>query len=117
MTRWTNGGNVLDGQQTLPLRIEIPEIEGCHDRPRILVRSMPGGYVTANCERCRSKRDVAFEAITHIKISASCPGCRANMTVARIPSSTSSIGNYGLKCTACDVYVWLSDLVPDWTDL
>lgn len=42
----------IDNWKTYPVRIVGNHLSDCHQSPKLLVQSMEGGYVTANCSIC-----------------------------------------------------------------
>jgi hypothetical protein len=104
--------------KTYPVRLVAQSLSSCHNQPRLLVQSMEGGFVSANCSACGKP-----EPLSHIEFLSldnwlwvACPSCRKRMIHGYVPSG-SSAKNYGFFCEGCAVYVWLSDLLPRWEEL
>jgi type I restriction enzyme R subunit len=69
----------------------------CCRAPTILVQSMTGGFVTANCSKCNNSASVSSNDFFHeLDIWVSCPKCRK-----RAGPSTVGRANYGYKCNTC----------------
>lgn len=75
---------------------------------------MSGGFITSNCLGCgKPYRDVTWEKFKSLPLIVSCPKCKKRM----IPSMTKREGNYAYECGDCELYIWVSDILPDWKDL
>jgi len=113
MKRFTFDPATMNGWKSYPIRFEAAGLSRCHGKPRLLVQSQDGGYVTANCSQCNEKdflSELEFKQLTKW-LWVSCPNCRKKMapSVGRDGSK-----NYGLKCEVCGIFIWLSDLLPHW---
>ncbi|MCI0531529.1 MAG: hypothetical protein L0Y74_06240 [candidate division Zixibacteria bacterium] len=111
-----------DGWKSYPIRILGPGISPCCGHPKILVQSMDGGFVTANCSKCGNKcgkkSTLTFGEFKSLGIWVACPECKQKMVPAKVPgNNTKSEDNYGFKCTTCEGYIWLADLLPHYSDI
>src|SRR4051794_2367239 len=46
---------LLEGWKSYPVRVCGPRPSACHGKPTLLVQSMAGGFVSANCCECGEK--------------------------------------------------------------
>lgn len=117
MERIEYSHEVRSAWQSYPVRILGPKLSRCHQTNTILVRSTPGGFVTANCSKC-GKRDTLDEAgFRGLDLWVSCPTCGKRMTadlLPNLPKIPEKERNYGFACASCSRYLWLADLLPDW---
>lgn len=104
-----------------PVRI-IGPMSKCHEAPTLLVRSMTGGFVTANCTECGEPQSInmnEFEA-AHMTTWISCPVCRRRMEIgklAEIREGRKRAGNYGYSCGNCNICFLAGEILPDWRDI
>jgi endogenous inhibitor of DNA gyrase (YacG/DUF329 family) len=95
-----------------PVRISGRSTSSCHSAPTLLVQSMEGGFVTRNCSSCGTHANLPTATfLREIDLWVGCPKCRSKMERDIIDT------NYSFKCTACDLYIDLADLLPRWSDL
>ncbi len=98
--------------KTYPVRVS-GELSGCHKVPTLLVQSMRGGFVTANCPHpdCNSYQLVTHAQFEALDLWVACPKCRRKMMTAVIKD------NYAFTCSTCDLYFNLADILPNWPDI
>ena len=101
----------LENWKTYPVRICGPHLSECHQVPTLLVQSMGGGFVTANCSVCGAKDDVTDAGFDSLELWVSCPKCRKKMSASKFHN------NYGYSCDDCELFVRLADLLPHWSDV
>ena len=101
----------LAGWKTYPVRVKGQHLSKCHQAPTLMVQSMEGGYVTANCSKCGNKSSVSQADFDSLQLWVSCPECRGRM----VPCIYRK--NYGYSCEDCDLFVRLAHLLPRWRDL
>jgi predicted RNA-binding Zn-ribbon protein involved in translation (DUF1610 family) len=75
---------------------------------------MEGGFVTANCVACGQKDTLTMGEFRKLTVYAACPKCHETMDAGFVPDSSEKERNYGFRCEACGVYIWLADLLPHW---
>jgi len=99
--------------KTYPVRLVGPRPSECCGHRTLLVQSMEGGFVTANCSRrgCNQKSLVSQRDFDALALWVSCPQCRAPMRSCMVDK------NYGYACDNCSAYVRLADLLPSWTEV
>ena len=107
----------LENWKSYPIRLEVPELSDCCHQPRLLVQSMEGGFVTANCSECGRKKTLSRHEFQELPVWVSCPKCRKKMLAQVVPGSSGKKLNYGFACNDCELYIWLSDLLPHWSDV
>jgi hypothetical protein len=110
----------LAGWKTYPVRVGGPRLSKCHQAPTLLVESMEGGFVTANCSKCGGKDVLRLEEFQGLGLWVGCPLCRASMNsqlLSKISGSAVGAGNYGYTCFGCRICIYLSDLLPRWEDV
>lgn len=95
-----------------PLAIRFGTSKCCQSA-RVLVRSMEGGFVTANCVKCnKSEKDLSesdfVRAVEDITIL--CPWCKRPMTPGKDK-------NYGFRCGVCNRFVDVADMLPRWDEV
>ena len=100
------------GWKSYPVRIMGPRVSRCHNKPTLLVQSMQGGFVTANCSECGEKTNLSFYEFRELQLWVSCPQCRKRMS-----QYITKEENYGYQCSSCAIYIWLADLLPYWHEL
>jgi len=112
MRRFKYDKKMCDGWKSYPIRLTLENrLSRCCSQPAVLVQSKEGGFVTANCFRC-GKRDTIDEyEFKCLRLIVSCTKCKQVMTPTLIEK------NYSYKCEDCQLYIWLSDLLPHWTEL
>lgn len=95
-----------------PLRIEGPRASHCCSWPTVLVQSMEGGFVTANCTRCGGKDYLSeYDFFYLLRCAVDCPRCGDRMHKSYCGK------NYGFECPSCRNRVLLADIVPWWFDI
>jgi len=115
MQRYEYDQKDVNGWKSYPIRVEAFDPSGCHEAPRILVQSMAGGYVTANCLSCGNKEPLSESEFKRLPLFVSCPRCARKMIAELVPGK-SRASNYGFVCNKCDIYIWFADLLPHWTE-
>jgi hypothetical protein len=100
-----------EGWKTYPVRVVTPGLSRCCQAPRLLVQSMKGGFATANCCKCSQAWTIGRQEFERLDLWVSCPECRSSM------KRDEFCKNYGYSCIACDLFVKLADLLPDWSDI
>jgi hypothetical protein len=111
---------LLEGWKNYPVRIRGPRPSECHGSPTLLVQSMTGGFVSANCSACGKKQTLGKADFFNLFLWVSCPRCRARMEpemLSRVNGACQLAGNYGYKCDKCQIYILFADLLPRWQDL
>ena len=99
--------------KSYPVRVLGPHRSGCCGKPTLLVQSMDGGFVTANCSKpgCNNMTTVSQGDFEALVLWVGCPECRDPMTPQMVDQ------NYAYTCDRCRIYVRLADLLPYWTDV
>ena len=111
---------LLEGWKSYPVRVRGPRPSECHGSPTLLVQSMAGGFVSANCSECGKKHLLGRADFFSLFLWVSCPRCRRQMEsemLPRIKRASRLAANYGYKCARCRIYILLADLLPHWEDL
>lgn len=112
MRRYKYDENICDGWKSYPVRLTLERrLSRCCSQPTVLVQSMEGGFVTANCLRCGKKDFISDSEFKGLSLIVSCPDCKKVMTPTMIEK------NYSYYCENCELYIWLSDLLPHWEEL
>jgi len=98
--------------KSYPVRVSGPSSQ-CHNLPTLLVQSMRGGFVTANCPHpgCDGHELFSHSQFEALDLWVGCPKCRRKMSTAIADS------NYSFLCGPCDLYFYLADVLPDWPDI
>lgn len=107
-------GLIGEKKRHLPIaqiRIQGPRISRCCNAPTLLVQSMSGGFVTANCSECGQKSGLRRDEFYDLNVWVSCPECRTRMDPAILNK------NYGYKCGKCSWNAELSSMVPQWDEI
>lgn len=114
MRYWPTDPAIRKALKLTPMRIQGLHLSSCCGRPTILVQSMAGGFVTANCSApgCNKWSTVREGDFRGSGAWMSCPGCRRRMTPGVCRS-----GNYAFLCYECQLYLLLADLLPAWSDV
>ncbi len=110
----------LKSWKSYPIRISGPRLSRCHAKPTLLVQSMKGGFITANCSECGDKDTINHTEFLKLPLWVSCPRCKKQMAralLSRIKGNSRLAGNYGFACSSCSIYLLLADLLPYWDDL
>jgi Bacterial RNA polymerase, alpha chain C terminal domain len=108
--------------KSYPVRVHGPRLSTCHNATTLLVQSMKGGFVTANCSVCWRKDVLKWQEFRNLPLWVSCPnaGCRRRMhphQLSRISGNAQLACNYGYACSECRLYILLADILPPWEDL
>ena len=93
------------------LRIRGPRNSGCCNAPTLLVQSMQGGFVTANCCVCNEKSTLKEDEFFKLDLWVNCPKCRVRMEPKKLDE------NYGYRCLLCEWRCLLASLVPNFSEL
>ena len=117
--------DIIAGWKSYPVRILGPRPSKCHSRdchgqPTVLVHSMAGGFVSANCSTCGAKDTFSEDEFLNLALWVSCPFCRRQMEprmLSRVAGIKKLAGNYGYVCFPCSRYTLLADMLPSWEDL
>lgn len=120
MRRYVPSTEVLAACKRHPIRVWIPTPSRCCHQPRIIVQSLEGGFITANCANCGKHDTLGNTEFAELGESlwVSCPECRAKMSAELVPDGSGyAKRNYGFVCAKCQLYLWLSDLVLRWEEL
>jgi hypothetical protein len=119
VTRHPYDARQREGWKSYPVRLLGGGVASCHGVPRILVQSLEGGFVSANCPVCAGHTTLPLgefiEATESVWVG--CPVCKKMMKAGYVPDGTGANRNYGFACAGCSVFVWLSDLLPRYQDL
>lgn len=113
MRRYEYSKSDQDSWKSYPIRLTTSRVSRCHDKPEVLVQSMEGGFVTANCIQCGKSDTLSQDEFKKLAVLVACPECRKAMRADYVPDSSK---NYGYCCESCSVYIWLADLLPHWED-
>ncbi len=101
-----------DGWKSYPIRLTMKtRTSECCKQPLVLVESMEGGFVSANCLKCNKKETLSYHEFETLPLTVCCPDCKETM-VSRIIAQ-----NYSYLCEKCGSYIGLSDLLPNWQEL
>jgi hypothetical protein len=106
--------NTMKGWKSSPLRIIGATLSLCHQKPTFVVQAMTGGFVTADCSECGKTRTITFDEFRDLKLWVACPSCEKQMSAEMVPPKDK---NYGFICKNCNIYIWLSDLLPYCQDI
>ena len=79
----------------------------CHRKPRILVKSRPGGFITQNCPVCGKPDYLPMRDTPKLR----CGKCRTTMHCHR-----NSRKNYAYICGRCGNELELHTILPEWRD-
>ena len=104
---------IQESWKSYPVRVRGARPSKCCGRRTLLVQSMEGGFVTANCSRpgCNEKAMFSETDFEALELWVSCAECRSPMRAAMVDK------NYAYVCDNCSLYVRLADLLPMWTDV
>ena len=111
MWRYVYDENICNGWKSYPLRLIINRVSKCCRKWLVLVQSMGGGYVTANCFKCGTKEPLTFEEFDRLPFIFCCPKCKQEMEPKVVEK------NYCYICQVCDLYIRFADLLPNWNEL
>ncbi len=112
MRRYEYNPQTTNGWRTYPIRLTVPGKSRCCGRTKVLVQSMEGGFVTANCTKCGKQDAVSLSEFENLGVWVSCPECNQRMAPQKVVYSS-----YGFACEKCDLYIRLGDLLPKWDDI
>jgi hypothetical protein len=110
----------VNGWKSHPVRVRGPRLSRCHAAPTLLVQSMEGGFVTANCSECGAKDTLTASEFLSLALWVSCPECKRQMQsnlMSEVKGAARLASNYGYACDDCRLYVRLADLLPHWEDV
>ncbi len=93
------------------LRIIGPHESYCCQKPTLLVQSMKGGFVSANCSQCGRDRSLKWDEFLALDLWVSCPKCRIRAEAGKVD------GNYGFRCPECNWRCYLASLLPMYDEL
>lgn len=110
MRRFEYNKNTCDGWKSYPIRLTLERVSKCCSQPAVLVQSMEGGFVTANCFKCGKKDTLSEYEFKGLRLSVSCPECKRVMVPKLIEN------NYSYYCEHCRLYIRFADLLPHWKD-
>ena len=118
MRRYTYDPQRAEPWRDYPILLVVPGRSRCCDQPRVLVLSMEGGFVRANCTGCNRNSDngvnqAVFERLAE-GLWVRCPECGGRM---RADTGCDGSKNYGFACGHCALFIWLGDLLPRWEAL
>ena len=112
MEKFIYDKTTCDGWKSYPIRIIVPDrVCKCHGTRLVLVQSMEGGFVTANCFECNKKELIGENELKKLPIVCCCPKCNKVMTGELVEK------NFCYTCKNCNLYIRLADLLPHWSDL
>jgi NAD-dependent SIR2 family protein deacetylase len=111
MRRYEYDKDICDGWQSYPIRLTTESLTECHKQPAVLVQSMEGGFVTANCWKCEKSIYLSEYEFKRLPVMVSCPECK-NIMISKMVDK-----NYCFVCEDCELYIRLADLLPRWGDL
>ena len=113
MQRWEYPPDLVEAWRCYPVRIVSPSVSACCGKLALLVCSMSGGYVTANCSQCGKPGTLSEANFKALRLWVVCPRCGKPMEPGYVPPKQQ---NYGFRCEDCQLCMWLSDLLPRWQD-
>ena len=105
-----------------PLLITVPFVSRCCGAEMIVVESKTSGWVKADCPRCLSwetNRLISEPIVNSLKVPVDCPRCNSRMKPGKVWSGSQHNSRritYGFECDYCHSYVWLSQIVPHYSD-
>lgn len=105
-----------------PIRIMGPRSK-CHRSPTLLVRSMSGGFITANCSTCGKAQMLTASQFIAVNgwLWIGCPTCNQRMrptgNLAVMKGGRTLAGNYGYMCQACGTCINAADILPGWQEV
>ena len=112
MRRFPIDQAVHDIWKIFPVRFQGGTQLWCHNVPTLLVQSMEGGFVTRNCPECGNHTTLPeCTFFNEVDLWVACPQCKRRMERAYVDS------NYSYTCEPCKLYIYLSDLLPRWSDI
>src|SRR5262245_5132826 len=104
--------------KSYPARILGPRRCSRDERVTLLVQSMCGGFVTANCCSCGKPHWLTEKEFRDLPLWVSCPSCQGLMSPDCVPSGRCHRAeNYAYTCGACAIYLLLADILPDWHEV
>jgi hypothetical protein len=112
MGRFSYDEQLLQQWKSYPVRVVGPRDSRCCLKPTLLVQSMGGGFVSANCSECDSKQTLTQSEFTNLGLWVNCPNCRKRMLTWEDPHK-----NYAYQCAECQIFILLADILPHWEDL
>ena len=112
MPHWKVDAETRACWNSYPVRIVGLRMSLCHGKTTLLVRSMEGGFVTANCAECGNKDNLSEQGFFDLGLWVSCPRCTKRMKSGIIDQK-----NYGFSCQDCEIHLRLADLLPLWSDV
>ena len=111
MRRYEYDPQTANGWKSYPIQVIGPEESRCCNQPTLLVQSMQGGFVTSNCSKCGKSDTLPERDFLDLHMWVNCPECRKKMHPEMVDK------NYTYQCDKCQLYIWLSDLLPNWEEL
>lgn len=120
LTYFKFSAETMAGWKTYPVRIRGPLPSTCHQAPTLLVQSMSGGFVSANCSVCGSRDLLRYAEFLNLGLWVGCPQCKQVMDptlLSEIRGGGRLAGNYGYVCSPCRLFILLADLLPGWQDV
>lgn len=117
MHRYRYDAACHDGWKSYPIRLTTKAVSQCCNEPRVLVQSMDGGFVTANCRACLRKDTLSAQEFRALPVYVTCPECGNPMKPDYVPDKSGGRRNYGFRCGPCSLYIWLADLLPHWENV
>jgi hypothetical protein len=101
-----------DGWKSYPVHLTLGHrVSHCCSQPAVLVQKTEDGLVTANCFKCGNSETISAYEFRSLRFIVSCPECKHVMTPTLIEE------NFSYLCENCQLYIWLSDLLPHWEEL
>jgi hypothetical protein len=111
MRRFEYDKETCDGWRSYPVRITLDRVSSCCSTWLVLVQSMKGGFVTADCFKCGRKHTVKGYEFQKLPLIVCCPECKGVMAARMVDK------NYSYVCEPCDLFIDLADILPKWTDI
>ena len=96
----------------IPISINGPHFSSCCKKTTRLVRSMDGGFITANCSNCNKPSNLSYDFFLDLQLNIKCPRCSVSMK--KFPDG--KYRNFAYKCESCQLFSRLSDWLPGWED-
>lgn len=111
MKKFMYDEKICNGWKSYPIRVTLSRPSKCHQNLLILVQSMEGGFVNADCFKCGKKETITEDEFKNLPLICCCPKCKKIMKSEMIDK------NYCYTCQDCDLYIRLADVLPHWADL
>jgi hypothetical protein len=94
-----------------PAMLAIPDAKHCSGAPMVAVRYSTGGYMKKVCLSCYADVHLSYSDFEALPTVFRCPICAQMLQYNLIGK------NYAVQCEDCRLYIWLADLVVDYTSV